>query len=157
VLEGKTVLDVGPGIGIFSIFCTQAETTTVDKITAQLYITIVEKSEIYPGVSFRFDVQFPTTDTTLSTSPSLSITHWKQTIVLPTQIEVEEGDAVMFNVQLQRNSSNLRHYSINLDILDILDSQHKTHPNPCNCYQTKCKSIIDDEDKMTKMRTDYKL
>jgi len=87
----------------------------------------------------------------------LPITHWKLTIVLPTQIEVAEDDAVMFNVQLQHNSPNLRHYSINLDILDILDSQHKTHPNPCNCYQTKCKSIIDDEDKITKMRTDYKL
>jgi len=122
VLEGKTVLDEGSGIGLVDYW------PYVDKITAQLYITIVEKSEIYQGVCFWFDVQFPTTDTTLSTSPSSPITHWKQTIiVLPTQIKVEEGDAVMFNLQLQRSSPNSRHYSINLE---ILDSQHKTHPNP---------------------------
>ncbi|KAF0760567.1 putative protein arginine N-methyltransferase 6 [Aphis craccivora] len=126
----------------------------LDTITAQRYLTIVEKSGIYQGVCFWFDVQFPTTGTTLSTSPSSPITHWKQTIiVLPTQIEVEEGDAVMFNVQFSRNSPNSRHYSINLE---MLDSEHEAHPNPCDCNQTKCKiiktflsvtkNISDDED-----------
>lgn len=111
----------------------------LDEIDAQGYLTIVEKSGIYQGICFWFDVWFQTVDNTLSTSPRVPQTHWKQTIiVLPTQIEVEEGDAVMFNVQFKRNSSNLRHYSINIE---MLDAEQQPHPNPCNCNQTKCKII----------------
>jgi len=52
----------------------------LDRTTAHQYITIVEKSGIYQGVCFWFDVQFPTTDKTLSTSLTSPITHWKQTM-----------------------------------------------------------------------------
>lgn len=111
----------------------------LDEITAQRYLTVLDKSGIYQGVCFWFDVQFPTTDNTLSTSPGAPLTHWKQTIiVLPTQLEVEEGDAVMFNVQFKRNSPNSRNYSINLE---MLNPEHEPHPNPCYCNQTKCKII----------------
>jgi len=111
----------------------------LDDITTQRHLTVVEKSGIYQGVCFWFDVQFPTVDNMLSTSPGAPRTHWKQTIiVLPTQIEVEEGDALMFNVQLKRSSPNSRHYSINLE---MLDAEHEPHPTPCNCNQTKCKII----------------
>jgi len=111
----------------------------LDEIAAQRYLTIAEKSGIYQGVCFWFDVQFQTVDNMLSTSPGSPQTHWKQTIiVLPTQIEVEEGDAIMFNVQFKRNSPNSRHYSINLE---MLDAEQQPHPNPCNCNQTKCKII----------------
>lgn len=111
----------------------------LDDITALRYLTVVEKSGIYQGVCFWFDVQFPTVENTLSTSPSSPQTHWKQTIiVLPTQMEVEVGDALMFNVQFKRSSPNSRNYSINLE---MLDAEHEPHPSPCSCNQTKCKII----------------
>lgn len=111
----------------------------LDELDAQGYLTVVEKSGIYQGVCFWFEVQFQSADNKLSTSPASPQTHWKQTIiVLPTQIEVEEGDAVMFNVQFKRNSSNSRHYSINLE---MLDAEKQSHPSPCGCNLTKCKII----------------
>lgn len=112
----------------------------LDEITIERYLAIIDKSGIYQGVCFWFDVQFPTTaDNKLSTSPRAQQTHWKQTIiVLPTQIEVEEGNSVMFNVQFKRSSSNPRHYDINLE---MLDAGQEPHPKPCDCNQTKCKII----------------
>lgn len=111
----------------------------LDKIAAQKHLTVVEKSGIYQGVCFWFDVQFQNFDNMLSTSPKSPLTHWKQTIVvLPTQIEVEEGDAVMFNVQFHRDSPNSRHYSINLE---MLDAEQQQHPSPCDCSKPKCKII----------------
>lgn len=111
----------------------------LDKIVAQRHLAVIEKSGIYQGICFWFDVQFQNINNVLSTSPKSPQTHWKQTIiVLPTQIEVEEGDAVMFNVLFQRSSPNSRHYSINLE---MLDAEQQQHPNPCNCNRTKCKII----------------
>lgn len=110
----------------------------LDEIIAQRYLTVVNKRGIYQGVCFWFDVQFPTAST-LSTSPTAPLTHWKQTIiVLPTQLEVEEGDAVMLNIQFKRDNPNSRHYSINLE---MLDATKEPHPNPCLCNNTKCKII----------------
>lgn len=110
----------------------------LNEINAERYLTVVEKRGIYQGVCFWFDVQFPTINT-LSTSPGAPQTHWKQTIiVLPIQMDVEEGDALMFNVQFKRNSPHSRHYSINLE---MLDAANEPHPNPCSCNQTKCKII----------------
>lgn len=111
----------------------------LDEIKAERFLVVVDKSGLYQGVCFWFDIEFPTTDHTLSTSPKAPQTHWKQTvIVLPTEIEVEEGVAVMFNVQFKRTSPNSRHYNINLEMLDAVE---EPHPKPCNCNQTKCKII----------------
>lgn len=135
-LENLLAQNVSPIIELDLQHCQPQQ---LDEITAQRYLTVLEKSGIYQGVCFWFDVQFPTIDSTLSTSPGSPLTHWKQTtIVLPTQLEVEEGDAVMFNVQFKRSSPNSRHYSINLE---MLDAENEPHPNPCNCNQTKCKII----------------
>lgn len=111
----------------------------LDEINMEHYLTVVEKGGIYQGVCFWFDVQFLTANNKLSTSPEAPPTHWKQTIiVLPTQVEVEEGDAIMYNVQFKRSSPNSRNYSINLE---ILDPEQEQHPSPCFCNQTKCKII----------------
>lgn len=135
-LENILAQNVNP---IIELDLQNCQTQHLDEIMAQRYLTIVDKSGIYQGVCFWFDVQFPTPDNTLSTAPGAPQTHWKQTIiVLPTQMEVTEGEAIMFNVQFKRNSPNSRHYSINLE---MLDAAQEPHPNPCNCNQTKCKII----------------
>lgn len=117
----------------------QCQPQQLDEITAQRYLTVLDKSGINQGICLWFDVQFPTSNNTLSTSPGAPLTHWKQTIiVLPTQLEVEEGDAIMFNIQFKREHSNSRHYSINIE---MLDATKEPHPNPCLCNSTKCKII----------------
>lgn len=135
-LENVLAQNVCP---IIELDLRQCQPQQLDEITVQRYMTVVEKSGTYQGVCIWFDVQFPIVENMLSTSPRAPRTHWKQTIiVLPTQVEVEEGDALMFNMQFKRSSSNSRHYSINLE---MLDAEHEPHPNPCSCNQTKCKIV----------------
>ncbi|XP_050422866.1 protein arginine N-methyltransferase 6 [Adelges cooleyi] len=124
---------------IFMLDLLQCQVDTLNEIVAEKCLSVVDKTGIYQGVCFWFDVKFPTDDCTLSTAPTCPETHWKQTIiVLPAQMDVEEGDAVMFNVKLTRNDSNKRYYNISLD---MLDAEHETHPTPCSCNYTKCKII----------------
>lgn len=135
-LENVLAQDVSPIVELDLRHC---QIQQLDEIVSKNYLTVVNKNGIYQGVCFWFDVQFLNADTKLSTSPGAPQTHWKQTIiVLPTQMEVEEGDAVMFNVQFKRSSLNSRHYSIDLE---MLNAAQEPHPNPCCCYQTKCKII----------------
>lgn len=124
---------------IFHLNLHYCKNEQLDEIVADRCLMVVDKTGIYQGICFWFDVQFPGNECTLSTAPESPETHWKQTIiVLPTQMDVEEGDAVMFNVKLKRNNSKSRSYNISLD---ILDPEQETHPTPCSCKYTKCKII----------------
>ncbi|VVC43873.1 Protein arginine N-methyltransferase,S-adenosyl-L-methionine-dependent methyltransferase [Cinara cedri] len=158
-LENILAQDINPMVELDLRHC---QTQQLEEIIVKNYLTVIDKNGIYQGVCFWFDVQFLNKDNKLSTSPGAPQTHWKQTIiVLPTQMEVEEGDAVMFNVQFKRSSQNSRHYSINLE---MLNAAQESHPNPCCCNQTKCKiirtflattqNVLDDDDELSNYDND---
>ncbi|XP_076166472.1 protein arginine N-methyltransferase 6-like [Ptiloglossa arizonensis] len=99
------------------------------------YVSVCKKNGRYQGVCIWFAVEFPD-GSELSTSPFNKATHWKQTaIVLPMDIEVEEGEPVAFKLELKRNSCKPRQYNMELMLLDALKVEHDV---PCHCYMTKC-------------------
>lgn len=90
--------------------------------------------------------------TRLTTSPSSSPTHWKQTLVfLPEDIYPLKGDAVPVNITLKQSSENQRHYDLSIAIEEhqsmetTSDSSEEEsddeHPIPCSCDRGKCKLI----------------
>lgn len=56
---------------------------------------------------------------TLSTSPMVEATHWKQTIVfIPVSASVDEEDALSCVLELTQDTSNPRLYNISIEMLD---------------------------------------
>lgn len=82
-----------------------------------------------------FTVRFPS-GLVLSTAPSAPPTHWKQTaIVLPEERSVEEAEPLAWELTLSRDAEAVRHYNIELT---LLDPEEEKHPTPCSCHMTKC-------------------
>lgn len=115
----------------------------LDNISQRL--TAVSKvSSRYQGLCIWFTVTFPSLtcnaeEVVLSTAPDSPKTHWKQTVlVLQEDIATEEGDLIVGNLSLKRNSVNQRFYDI---VFEILDPQEEEHPIPCYCYDTRCKIV----------------
>ena len=96
----------------------------------------------YQGVCLWFDCEFSFDENPpvkLSTSPHSPATHWKQTvIVLPSSIQVEEGDLIGWDLKLTQSASNHRHYVIELA---LLDPENDEHPVPCTCGSARCAII----------------
>lgn len=94
----------------------------------------------FEGICLWFTCQFPTTDdkdpVILSTSPHDVPTHWKQTIiVLPDETEVEVSAPICFEINIKRSEEYARRYNIELQ---LMNSEEVVHPEPCECYMTKC-------------------
>lgn len=113
----------------------------LEKITLN-DVVVVDRSGRYQGLCLWFEVSFPTddpfTDTHLNTSPECDATHWKQTVILlPDNVreELEANDAIALNLEIARSEENLRHYKLELTILDPNEEEHTV---PCDCNLTKC-------------------
>ncbi|XP_044264313.1 protein arginine N-methyltransferase 6 [Tribolium madens] len=103
------------------------------------HVAVATKPGKYQGICLWFTCTFPsfaTEPVTLSTSPEDPETHWKQTtIVLPTEIEVEEKSPIAYELSLARTTENPRRYNIELGMLDPAEVDH---PEYCTCHMTKC-------------------
>ncbi|XP_075216451.1 arginine methyltransferase 8 isoform X2 [Lycorma delicatula] len=111
----------------------------LDRISQRQVVACI-KDGIYQGICMWFCVKFPSINgkdcVTLSTKPDNPLTHWKQTvIVLPVELPVESGDAVAWELTLQRLIDKPRSYSI---LLTMLDPDEESHPIPCDCHRPKC-------------------
>ncbi|KAH9643635.1 hypothetical protein HF086_006111 [Spodoptera exigua] len=101
------------------------------------------KNGFYQGLCLWFECNFPelpnsTGDsrTVLDTSPKSPPTHWKQTvIVLPDQLEVEEGEPIAFQLEMTRADATSRRYNL---LMTMLDPETIEHPLPCSCHMTTC-------------------
>lgn len=85
---------------------------------------------------------------TLSTSPMVEATHWKQTIVfIPVSASVDEEDSLSCVLELTQDTSNPRLYNISIEMLDDQSGSEEDeedeedvsdHPLPCDCGSAKC-------------------
>lgn len=115
----------------------------VKQFECKFFTSSIQKN-ICRGIVLWFDCEFPK-DTksekcsiVLSTSPRCPSTHWKQTVILlPTEINLESGDVIGFNIQLSQSATNHRHYNIQVEVL----SDDEDHPLPCSCGLARCKLI----------------
>lgn len=128
--EGRSIL----WIDINDITIDELQTIYTQEIIAVL------KEGSYEGMCIWFTCEFPFTNedeaVVLSTSPYDEPTHWKQTIVvLPTEVVVEKGMPVCFEMVIKRTEEMNRRYNIEFT---MLDPEEVTHPEPCDCYMTKC-------------------
>lgn len=99
------------------------------------YVSVCKKNGRYQGMCIWFAVEFPD-GSELSTGPQDKATHWKQTaVVLPTDIEVTKQEPIAYKLELRRDLSNLRHYNMELSMLDAEEVEHDV---PCGCHMTKC-------------------
>ena len=117
----------------------------VKKFQSKFFVSSIEKN-ICRGIVLWFECKFPRSEVQLkpedelilSTAPSNPVTHWKQTvIVLPTEISLEAGDVIGFDIKLSQSAANHRHYNIEVDVLPA----DQEHPVPCNCGLARCKLI----------------
>ncbi|XP_063908013.1 uncharacterized protein LOC135126122 isoform X2 [Zophobas morio] len=116
------------------------EVTPDDVSTAKIqHVAVASKAGKYQGICLWFSCTFPsfvTEPITLSTSPEDPPTHWQQTtIVLPTELEVEEKSPMVYELSLARSSENPRRYNIEVT---MLDPEEVPHPEYCSCHMTKC-------------------
>lgn len=115
----------------------------IERIHSRAFTSVLcDQPTEYQGVCLWFDCSFewpdriPCTPVKLSTSPSSAATHWKQTIiVLPSSIQVEEGDLIGWELTLKRSMEHRRRYQIELN---LLDPEEDEHPVPCSCGQARC-------------------
>lgn len=96
----------------------------LDKITKNI-ISECHKDSLVNGIALWFDVYFHASnkpDVVLSTAPvvsSLQLTHWKQTIIiLPEEKLLKKLETLHYTLDISKNSSNPRHYNIELTFLD---------------------------------------
>ena len=93
------------------------------------------------GVVLWFDCGFPSPDNqeiVLSTAPNSMSTHWKQTVlILPTEIDLDAGDVIGFDIEFSQSAENSRHYNIKLEVL----GDDAEHPVPCNCGSARCSLV----------------
>lgn len=85
---------------------------------------------------------------TLSTSPMVEATHWKQTIVfIPVSASVDEEDSLSCLLELTQDTSNPRLYNISIEMMDDQSGSEEDeedeedvsdHPLPCDCGSAKC-------------------
>jgi len=82
-----------------------------------------DKNGICHGFCFWFDVAFAASDagnskcSVLSTSPSASMTHWKQTVVMiPEMLAASPGARLDCRVKFTPSEENNRHYQIALEM-----------------------------------------
>lgn len=103
------------------------------------HVAVANKNGRYQGICLWFTCTFPSFSSepvTLSTAPEDPETHWKQTtIVLPTEVEVEKGAPIAYELSLTKSKEDMRRYNIDLV---MLDSEEVEHPEYCGCYMTKC-------------------
>lgn len=105
------------------------------------HVVAANKAGSYQGICVWFDCTFPELSNevgrqVLSTSPSSPETHWKQTvIVLPDGQEVEAGEPIAFQLDMNRDQLNGRRYNLQLTMQDPNEVEH---PLPCSCDMTKC-------------------
>ncbi|XP_066598019.1 protein arginine N-methyltransferase 6 isoform X2 [Prorops nasuta] len=110
----------------------------ISKLGGDDYFFVCDKNGRFQGVCMWFTVVFPD-GTQLCTKPGYEVTHWQQTvIILPEDLEVEDGQCIAFKLELIKDESKPRAYKIELDILDADEMQHKV---PCDCHMTKCIAI----------------
>lgn len=115
----------------------------IERVHSRAFTSVVcDEPTEYQGVCLWFDCSFEWPDrmasspVKLSTSPSSAATHWKQTIiVLPSSIQVEEGDLIGWELTLNRSPEHRRRYQIELN---LLDPEEDEHPVPCSCGQARC-------------------
>jgi hypothetical protein len=115
----------------------------IERVHSRAFTSVVcDEPTEYQGVCLWFDCAFEWPDrmasspVKLSTSPSSAATHWKQTIiVLPSSIQVEEGDLIGWELTLNRSPEHRRRYQIELN---LLDPEEDEHPVPCSCGQARC-------------------
>lgn len=110
-------------------------------------VIVIDRPGRFQGVCIWFDCEFPIASdidehsTVLSTSPKMLETHWKQTVIVLPEIahdDVEEKDPIGFLLKMKRNTDNVRRYTIELEIIDAMDSDEIDHQIPCDCRLTKC-------------------
>ncbi|KAJ8942594.1 hypothetical protein NQ318_006224 [Aromia moschata] len=116
------------------------EVTVDDVKTMEMrHVAVANKTGKYQGICLWFSCTFPsrlTEPVTLSTDPEEPPTHWKQTIVvLPSDIQVEKGTPIAYDLQLARSEENNRRYAIEVT---MLHPDEVEHPEYCTCYLTKC-------------------
>ncbi|XP_012552001.2 uncharacterized protein LOC101745013 [Bombyx mori] len=107
------------------------------------HVVGAKKSGSYEGLCLWFECNFPSMSETkdenriiLDTSPNSLATHWKQTaIVLPQEVEVEEGEPIAFQLSMKRDTEHNRRYNLQMT---LLDPEAVDHPQPCSCHMTKC-------------------
>lgn len=115
----------------------------IEQVHSRSFTSVVcDEPTVYQGVCLWFDCSFDLPDqiasspVTLSTSPSAPATHWQQTIiVLPSSIQVEEGDLIGWQLTLKRSLEHRRRYLIELNLLDPDEDEH---PVPCSCGMARC-------------------
>jgi SAM-dependent methyltransferase len=116
----------------------EATPQDADSIKIQ-HVAVANKAGKYQGICLWFTCTFPSYSTepvALSTAPDEPETHWKQTtIVLPTEVSVEEKAPIAYELSLTRTSENSRRYNIEVTMLDPEEVQH---PEYCGCHMTKC-------------------
>ena len=118
-------------------------TDEIERVHSRAFTSVVcDEPTEYQGVCLWFDCVFEWPDqmasstVKLSTSPTSAATHWKQTIiVLPSSIQVEEGDLIGWELTLNRSHEHRRRYQIELN---LLDPEEDEHPVPCSCGQARC-------------------
>nr|XP_040236045.2 protein arginine N-methyltransferase 6 [Anopheles coluzzii] len=105
-------------------------------------VIVASRSGKLQGFCIWFECTFPgdgaEEQLQLSTSPSASETHWKQTVIpLPEDAceELEERDPVAFSLTMTRNKETNRRYDLQLT---LLDAEKEEHHLPCECHMTKC-------------------
>lgn len=105
------------------------------------FVLPTDRGGKYQGVCLWFSCVFPCLDdgsrgTVLSTAPTESSTHWKQTVVmLPHESVVKEGMPLAWELRLHRSAVSCRQYIIEFT---ELDPEEIEAPLPCRCYMTKC-------------------
>jgi hypothetical protein len=121
----------------------------------------IDNTCIISGFCFWFDCYFSSNNNSsivrLTTNPSSTSTHWKQTLVfLPEDIYPLKGDIVPVSIKLKQSSENQRQYDLTISIQEIDENQSMDttsdsesesdeevdeHPIPCACDRQKCKLI----------------
>ena len=130
---------------------------TQDDISSlsQNFFVSISKDATFRSLVLWFDCEFAPANVekwrhlTLSTSVAAPKTHWKQTVVmLPEEMDVEEGDVVGWRLEMGQGEENKRHYGISVE---ILDPGSETHPVPCSCQMAKCaliQALLSQEDEL---------
>ncbi|XP_075981313.1 arginine methyltransferase 8 [Anticarsia gemmatalis] len=120
------------------------ETTLEDIESLSIqHVVGASKSGNYQGLCIWFECNFPESSdeggdrrVVLDTSPKSAPTHWKQTvIVFPQEQDVEEGEPIAFQLDMNRDQLNGRRYNLQMT---MLDPEAIEHPQPCSCHMTKC-------------------
>ena len=124
----------------------------------------IDNTGIISGFCFWFDCYFSSNKNSsmvrLTTSPSSSSTHWKQTLVfLPEDIYPLKGDSIPVDIKLKQSEENQRHYNLTITIQESNEmetgsgsgsgseseseeeEEEEEHPIPCSCERQKCKLI----------------